>query len=247
MFMGSDRPIDHDSLTDLRERMEQGTSRANSDENVVDAKNRHLRDAHIAPFTDLVQEIRRKTGNEFVPFVDPTLGGINARVLFVLENPARPAALSNGKGSGMLSPDNDDGTAENLWKWYLEASLPRSMAMHWNAVPWFTGDERRNKSANRSSVIEGVPWLVRVIRLLPQLRLAVAMGGPARWAAAFYQDHLDVKPVRWLEAPHPGNRVRNRYPEQWVESRAAFHKAAEICLSPRSDDVTAVIQDEFSK
>lgn len=37
--------------------------------------------------------------------------------------------------------------------------------MHWNAVPWFTGDERRNKSANRSSVIQGVPWLVRVIRL----------------------------------------------------------------------------------
>jgi len=107
--------------------------------------------------------------------------------------------------------------------------------MHWNAVPWFTGDARRNNNATRSGVIEGVPWLVRVVRLLPQLRLAVAMGGPARWAAAFYQDHLDVKPVRWLEAPHPGNRVRNRYPEQWAESRAAFHKAAEICLSPRSD------------
>src|SRR5260221_11584853 len=182
--MGGDRPIDHDSLTDLRERMEQGSSRANNDESVVVAKNQHLRDAHIAPFTDLVREIRRKTDNEFVPFVDPTLGGVNARVLFVLENPARPAALSKGKGSGMLSPDNDDGTAENIWKWYRETRLPRSMAMHWNAVPWVTGDAGRNKGATRSSVIEGVPWLVRVIPLIPQLRLSLAMGGPARWAAA---------------------------------------------------------------
>jgi hypothetical protein len=35
--------------------------------------------------------------------------------------------------------------------------------------------------------------------------------------------------------------------EQWAESRAAFHKAAEICLSPRSDDGATVIQEEFSK
>lgn len=231
MFMGSDRPFDHDSLTYLRKRMEQETSRANRDENVVAAKNQHLRDEHIAPFTELVREIRRKTGNVSVPFVDPTLGGVNARVLFVLENPARPAALSKGKGSGMLSPDNDDGTAENIWRWYRETGLPRFMAMHWNAVPWFTGDERSNKRANRSSVIEGLPWLVRVIRLLPRLRLAVAMGGPARRAAAFYQDHLDVQPLRWLEGPHPGNRVRYRYPEQWAESRATFHRAAQICLS----------------
>ncbi|WP_446210109.1 hypothetical protein [Micromonospora sp. IBSANI012] len=79
-------------------------SRANRDPEIVKTELARLHEPHIAPITDLVEEIRKERGQQGVPYVDPTLGGVQAQVLFLLETPARAAAL----GSAMLSPDNDD-------------------------------------------------------------------------------------------------------------------------------------------
>jgi hypothetical protein len=50
-----------------------------------------------------------------VPDFDPLDGGVNAQVLFLLEKPG-PMAAEDGKraGSGFISRDNDDGTAEAI-------------------------------------------------------------------------------------------------------------------------------------
>src|SRR5258705_12545184 len=96
-------------------------ARSNRAPRIVTEKLGRLQEGHIAPITDLVDGIRHALGHDGVPYVDPTTGGLNARVMFLLETPARTAAL----GSKMLSPDNNDGTAANIWKLYQESGLPR--------------------------------------------------------------------------------------------------------------------------
>jgi hypothetical protein len=130
-----------------------------------------LREEHVAPISALVERLRVATGNKGVPYVDPTLGGVNAHVLFLLETPAKTAAL----GSTMLSPDNNDSTAANIWRLYKDSGLRRDMAIHWNAVPWFMGTEKLNKHARRSDIAAGLHWLTRLVDLLPRLRV-VTMG-----------------------------------------------------------------------
>lgn len=86
------------------------------------AKQARWFEPHIAPVNALVQEIARTVGCD-VPYVDPDCGGVNARVLLLLEAPAGAAA----HGSHMLSADNDDGTAANVWRAYAALQLARSL------------------------------------------------------------------------------------------------------------------------
>ncbi|WP_238015010.1 uracil-DNA glycosylase [Dactylosporangium sp. AC04546] len=174
--------------------------------------------------TDLVDRIRADVGHDHVPYVDPTFGGVEARVLFVLETPARPAAL----GSGMLSPDNDDATAANVWQLYKDFGLDRAAAVHWNAVPWFMGDVDRNKNAQRSDIALGLPWIAELVKLLPDLRLVVTMGVIAREAFGLYLLRDDARLLPWLPVAHPSPRVRNTNPALWQDIRAAFGKAAAV-------------------
>ncbi len=102
---------------------------------------------HVAPIQALVDEIREVRQTDTVPYVDPVSGGVLARVLFVLESPARPAAL----GSGMLSPDNNDQTAANMWQLYRQSGLTRSAALHWNAVPWYVGENGKGRRRPRAT------------------------------------------------------------------------------------------------
>jgi len=48
----------------------------------------HLRESHIAPLTDYVEQLRKTLGhNQEIPYFDPCDGGINAKLLFLLEAP----------------------------------------------------------------------------------------------------------------------------------------------------------------
>jgi uracil-DNA glycosylase len=199
-------------------------ARSHQDANVVAGKLARLQEPHIAPVTELVERIRHHVGHDQVPYVDPTFGGVRAKVLFLLETPARAAAL----GSAMLSPDNDDTTAANVWQLYREYGLRRDAAIHWNAVPWFMGDANRNKNAQRSDIVPGLPWLASMIDLLLDLRLVVAMGGIARQAFALYLLRDDARRLPWLAVAHPSPRVRNTNPASWNDTRAAFAKAATV-------------------
>ena len=198
--------------------------RAHRQDVVVAGKHARLREPHIAPVTELVDRIRAHVGHDHVPYVDPTSGGVYARVLFLLETPARPAAL----GSGMLSPDNDDATAANVWELYREFDLGRTTAIHWNAVPWFLGDADRNKNAQRSDIAPGLPWLAELIDLMPDLRLVIAMGEIARKAFGLYLLREDARLLPWLPVAHPSPRVRNTNPALWQDIRAAFAKAVAV-------------------
>ena len=209
----------HDALMDLSV-----APRANRDPQTVKTELARLHEPHITPITDLVEEIRTERGHQGVPYVDPTLGGMHAQVLFLLETPARAAAL----GSAMLSPDNDDWTAAHVWEFYRESGLRRGRCVHWNAVPWFMGDGKKNRNATRSDIEPGLPWIARFIALLPGLKLVVTMGGIARQAFALYLLRGDAHLVPWLAVAHPSPRVRNTYPLLWQDIPRAFSVAARL-------------------
>ena len=167
-----------------------------------------MREDHVAPVQALVDEIRRERGTESVPYVDPDSGGAGARVLFILESPAGPAAL----GSGMLSPDNNDETAANMWRLYEQGACRARPACTGTPCP---GTSARTAERSRSSPAtcwEGAVWLDRLLDRLPDLRLIVTMGKHAKDAFQAYVDVHGGDRVAWLAAPHCSGQAKSHPP-----------------------------------
>lgn len=72
---------------------------------------------HVAPLNALVRRIRLQHAG--VPFFDPEAGGVNARILFLLEAPG-PKAVD------FVSLDNNDQTAENMLRLLVESGINRA-------------------------------------------------------------------------------------------------------------------------
>ena len=90
---------------------------------------------HITGLTRFVEELRQMKGTDFhIPYFDPHDGGVQAKVLFLLEAPGPKA-----KGSGFVSRDNPDETAKNVRTMSREAGLNRTDFVIWNVCPWYVG------------------------------------------------------------------------------------------------------------
>src|SRR3954452_19365581 len=92
--------------------------RSNRDPAKVARKLSLLQARHVAPLTAFVERLRvEHGGSESVPWFDPTEAGVHARILALLEAPGPKATGAAGprpkvKGSGFISADNDDPTAD---------------------------------------------------------------------------------------------------------------------------------------
>lgn len=194
--------------------------RMHRDAEFLAAKRGRLWEPQVAPINSLVDAIT-KTGKGDVPYVDPDSGGVEARVLLLLEAPARAAA----HGSGMLSADNDDATAAHVWEAYRDSGLPREWGAHWNAVPWYVGKKEKIRVVTAAEIVEGRRWLLELIALLPDLRVLLTLGVAARTAAAPLADELDRRHVSVLSTWHPSPRNYNSRPQARPEVGRAFAEA----------------------
>jgi len=179
--------------------------RMHSDARFLSRKKARLLEAHVRPVNELVDAIRLEQG-EFVPYVDPDSAGALARVLFVLESPAGPAAL----GSEMLSPDNDDATAANMWEAYRASGLPRNLAVHWNAVPWYVGDGGRERNVTNAQVTAGHRYLRQVLDIASDVEIIVAMGKPAQSSLHRLDGDLARRGIKLIDCIHPSPRNNAR-------------------------------------
>lgn len=164
----------------------------------------------VRPLNDWVADLRERLGQgESVPWFDPASGGVEARSLFLLEAPGRTAGGSEGglrrTGSGIISVDNNDPTAQNCWLLRREARLPYEHSLHWNIVPWYLGTADRITTAGRTEVQRAVPFLHEVISLLPKLEVVVPMGRSAQAGWAAYVARY-APAVRTLATWHPSPR-----------------------------------------
>ena len=167
------------------------------------AQTKQLREPHIAPLTVFVEALRAQVGPDLrIPNFDPWDGGIDADILYLLEAPGPKAVLS-----GFISRNNPDETAKNFFELNAEAKVPRKRPVRWNIVPWYIGDGKHVRSANRADLRAGIRELPRLFSLLPRLRAVVLVGRKAEQARSEVRDLIPK--VTIFDCPHPSPQFVN--------------------------------------
>lgn len=181
------------------------TVRAHADSEFLAAKLARLEEPHIAPLTALARRIQAVHAG--VPFFDPCNGGVDAGVLCLLEAPGP-------KAKDFVSQENNDQTAETIHRLMDAANLPRRDVVLWNVVPFYIGAADRSKlrAARKSDLDVGRPWLINLLELLPNLKVALLLGRKAQRARDL------VKMLRpdicVLEGWHPSPLAMNQQPSR---------------------------------
>ena len=171
-------------------------------------RRRMLADPHIAPLVRYVDALRARHPTwEFQDF-DPLDGGIHADMLFLLEKPGPMTSRKHKRpGSGFISRNNDDPTAEALFNFMHEAGIPRQRSVLWNVIPgWNETRETTNFEVQR-----GIEELKYLLPLLPKVRTVVLVGKKAQKARRLVQ----ALGLRVFTSAHPGQQVRRFNPDQW--------------------------------
>lgn len=206
--------------------------KAHGNPDFLAAKIARIDDPHVRPLNDLVRQWRTETGGE-VPWFDPDSGGVHARALFLYEAPGARSTGPSGPrkqaaGSGIISPDNNDASAENSWLLYRDANLPRHHTVVWNIVPWYLGTTRRIRNPDADDLALAQPYLDRLLRVLPALRVVVAFGDKARDGWLRYLLRPDAALLPTLACPHPSPRVLRTRPQQQDLILAALNRVRGI-------------------
>lgn len=175
----------------------------------IEERMKHLDDEHISPLNEWVRDLRRRLGAlAVVPWFDPMDGGTAADVLWLLEAPGPKATRERG-GSGFISCNNNDGTAENTWRTRVEAGIERQRAVHWNAIPYYLGSDTKIRAFNRLDVADVRVLIPELLELLPRLSLVI-LGGKA--ADAVWTAAGTTSSARVVKCSHPSPTNLNTRP-----------------------------------
>lgn len=174
---------------------------------------------HMRPLARYADTLRATPGVG-VPDFDPLDGGTEAGILFLFEKPGPMTAGDRDgarAGSGFISRNNDDATAEATWRFMREAGIPRRDTVTWNVIPWWNGTIAVTPDELRG----GVASLRDLLALLPRLRVVVLVGRKAARAAPLLQG---VGCAVFASA-HPSPRVRAAFPDRWRAIPAEWRRA----------------------
>jgi len=175
---------------------------------VVAERRQMLGEPHIATLTRYVEGLRSKyPACEFQDF-DPLDGGINADLLFLMEKPG-PMTSPTGKrkGSGFISRNNDDPTAEALFNFMLQAGIPRTRVVIWNVIPGWN----KTIKTTAKEIRQGIDELKMLLILLPKVKTVMLVGGRARLASPL----IEQLGLKVLTSAHPSPKVRSINPKLW--------------------------------
>ena len=193
--------------------------RRNVDTSVVADKHERLFEPQVALITEFARRIAGEVGRQ-APAADPDWGGVDARVLVLLRDPGTQTDAQGG--SGLVSPDNDDPTAERLHELIVRHRLAAGEVLLWNVVPWL----RPGNAGQGIRVADldcGNGYLAQLLALLANLEVVLVLGRDAQKSlnrpTAPRLDSL----VR-IDAPHPSRRAQNQQP-LYEALDAAFEKA----------------------
>jgi hypothetical protein len=200
--------------------------RTMSDPSVRQRRRAMLNEPHIRPLSEFVESLRTDPNSE-VPDFDPADGGVEATLLFLFEKPGpMTSADARGRrvGSGFISRDNDDPTAEATFNFMALAGIRRSDTVLWNVVPRWNG----TRKINATELAEGVTDLGRLLTLLPRVRGIVLVGRKAQRASPL----IEKTGISVFQSIHPSPLVRAARPTEWREiPRSWAHAAAAIGLN----------------
>lgn len=199
---------------------------------------------HVAPLAKYVDSLRAENRG-FVPDFDPLDGGVGAEILFLLEKPGPKTDPANG-GSGFISRDNDDPSAEATYRFMEMAQVPRRASAIWNTIPWWNGATDIKPLERR----EGMLRLGELLQILPHLRSVVLVGNNAKRARGV----IESLRVRIFESAHPSPQVRgtnrglwDQIPDQWRRAYQACNTKFTYTADSNLSVETKLLEDATSK
>ena len=172
---------------------------------------------HMLALNQFVHDLRRLPGE--VPYFDPLDGGIDARLMILLETPG--PKRSNPR---FTSRDNQAPAARNLKKLLDEAGIPRAMTIIWNAVPWVL--PRRAKKLGRPTACDletATASFGKLLEILPALDVIVTAGVIA---TKFMAERKELcRSIKTVSMPHPSPVYLNTRPDLYASSLASLRSA----------------------
>ena len=135
-----------------------------------------IREPQVRAINTLCDQLMAELPEFTMPYIAPHYGASTASILALSSNPGPQAGGVNG--SGMLSRENNDGSAARMGVIYEAVGLTDDQVMPWNAYPWHVHESHPNGLPN-TLIDEGLDALKRVLELHPNIRSIVAHGGDA--------------------------------------------------------------------
>jgi uracil-DNA glycosylase len=120
------------------------------------------------------------------------------------------AAGPKAKESGFISRNNNDMSAENMFRFLKKADLSREVSLLWNIVPWYLGDGKNIKPATKEDIREGSKYLEQLLHLLGNLKAIVLVGKKAQ--DGFMLVQIDPN-IQVFKTVHPSPSNVNSRPE----------------------------------
>lgn len=163
--------------------------------------------SHVAPFNEYVDELVEERG-EWLPYVAPTYGGENARLLSLFQDPGPKTRI--GVGTGMLSVENPDDTAARYLNLLMQAGIQIDDTLSWNAYPWYIGGSGyRTNGPTDAQLAAATPVLAHIVGLMPKLRVVLLHGRSAwkAWAQLELRYPELVEGVKVIRTYHTSPRV----------------------------------------
>lgn len=191
-----------------------------------DVRNRRIKMLslpHMMPLTVFASQLRKQVQNE-VPNFDPLDGGTEARLLFLFKKPG-PMTSELGAGSGFVSQNNDDATAEAIHKFMKQADIPRKMTVIWNVVPWWNGTTKVTTEELR----KGMAYLEPLVGVLHSLSMVVLCGSDA----ASTKDFFESRGLPTIESYLPAAMVRATRKTDWEKIPSVWAQALKTIQGPR--------------
>lgn len=189
-------------------------------------KRERLDEPHIAPLNALVRAWRADRVTTGIPWFDPDDGGVNARVLILMEAPA-PATVSQ-TGSGVCSEDNADPSNRRLSALREAAGISRALCLKWNMVPWATHEPGGPvRTPPMSEVDVAVPYLLQLLDVARNVEVVVTLGNIATGGFMRATSAAEAPALyRVVSAPHPSQRNASARVQAMERIARAFRLAA---------------------
>ncbi len=110
-------------------------------------------------------------------------------------------------GSGFISRDNDDPTAEATYRFMVQVRLHRESTILWNVVPGWNGTRKITGPEHRAGVVAAI----ELTRLLPKLKIVVLVGNKAARSLPL----IESAGFKVMVSDHPSPIVRATRRDRW--------------------------------
>lgn len=188
------------------------------DPEMIEERCQALAQPHLLPLEAWRQTLL--VDGQPVPHFDPADGGINARLLLLLETPGPGPDRTR-----FVSRDNTSGTARKLRRYLDEAGIDRRDMLLWNTVPWIMHVPGvRNRALRKCEIERGLATLPGLLTQLPKLKVCLLAGRVA--AKAEHLVSTSDPSITIITMPHPSPANVCTSPKVGERVRAAFDEAA---------------------